>query len=152
MCSREGGFGHNFTILTHTTGLSRTAIFNAVDASLKRLQLDYIDLLQIHRYDASTPLEETMEALHDLVKSGKVRYIGASSMWATQFAQMQFVAEKNGWTKFVSMQNQYSLLYREEEREMNRFCRETGVGLIPVSIPSPDPFLILHSPIPYADI
>jgi aryl-alcohol dehydrogenase-like predicted oxidoreductase len=111
--------------------LSRHAIFNAVDASLKRLDTPYIDLLQIHRFDATVPLEETMEALHDLVKSGKVRYIGASSMWATQFAQMQFVAEKNGWTKFVSMQNQYNLIYREEEREMNRFCHDTGVGLIP---------------------
>jgi aryl-alcohol dehydrogenase-like predicted oxidoreductase len=116
-----------------SSGLSRTAIFNAVDASLKRLDLEYIDLLQIHRFDPDTPLEETMEALHDLVKSGKVRYIGASSMWATQFAQLQFVAEKNGWTKFISMQNHYSLLYREEEREMNRFCNDTGVGLIPVS-------------------
>jgi aryl-alcohol dehydrogenase-like predicted oxidoreductase len=114
--------------------LSRQAIFNAVDASLKRLDTPYIDLLQIHRFDPNTPLEETMEALHDLVKSGKVRYIGASSMWATQFAQLQFVAEKNGWTKFVSMQNHYNLLYREEEREMNRFCDATGVGLIPVSI------------------
>jgi len=112
-------------------GLSRQAIFNAVDASLKRLDTPYIDLLQIHRFDPTVPLEETMEALHDLVKSGKVRYIGASSMWATQFAQMQFVAEKNGWTKFVSMQNHYNLLYREEEREMNRFCNDTGVGLIP---------------------
>ncbi|USP76108.1 uncharacterized protein yc1106_03382 [Curvularia clavata] len=112
-------------------GLSRQAIFNAVNASLKRLDTDYIDLLQIHRFDPNTPLEETMEALHDLVKSGKVRYIGASSMWAVQFAQMQFVAEKNGWTKFVSMQNHYNLLYREEEREMNRFCNDTGVGLIP---------------------
>jgi len=111
--------------------LSRTAIFNQVDASLKRLQLDYIDLLQIHRFDAATPLEETMRALHDLVQSGKVRYIGASSMWATQFARMQFVAEKNGWTKFISMQNHYNLLYREEEREMIRFCNDTGVGLIP---------------------
>ncbi|KAI9735116.1 MAG: hypothetical protein M1834_001704 [Cirrosporium novae-zelandiae] len=112
-------------------GLSRQAIFNAVNASLERLQTDYIDLLQIHRFDPTVPIEETMEALHDLVKSGKVRYIGASSMWATQFAMMQFVAEKNGWTKFISMQNHYSLLYREEEREMNRFCNETGVGLIP---------------------
>lgn len=112
-------------------GLSRQAIFNAVEASLKRLDTPYIDLLQIHRFDATVPIEETMEALHDLVKSGKVRYIGASSMWATQFAQMQFVAEKHGWTKFVSMQNQYSLLYREEEREMNRYCNDTGVGLIP---------------------
>jgi aryl-alcohol dehydrogenase-like predicted oxidoreductase len=113
-------------------GLSRQAIFNAVNASLKRLDLEYIDLLQIHRFDPNTPLEETMEALHDLVKSGKVRYIGASSMWAVQFAQLQFAAEKNGWTKFISMQNHYNLLYREEEREMNRFCNDTGVGLIPV--------------------
>ncbi|OOF96459.1 hypothetical protein ASPCADRAFT_129544 [Aspergillus carbonarius ITEM 5010] len=112
-------------------GLSRTAIFNQVNASLKRLDTDYIDLLQIHRFDSKTPIEETMKALHDLVESGKVRYIGASSMWATQFARMQFCAERNGWTKFISMQNQYSLLYREEEREMNRFCNDTGVGLIP---------------------
>jgi aryl-alcohol dehydrogenase-like predicted oxidoreductase len=114
------------------TGLSRQAIFSAVEASLRRLDTPYIDLLQIHRFDASTPIEETMEALHDLVKSGKVRYIGASSMWATQFARMQFVAEKHGFTKFISMQNHYNLLYREEEREMNRFCNDTGVGLIPV--------------------
>lgn len=112
-------------------GLSRQAIFTAVEASLARLETSYVDLLQIHRFDATVPIEETMEALHDLVKSGKVRYIGASSMWATQFARMQFVAEQRGWTKFVSMQNHYNLLYREEEREMNRFCRETGVGLIP---------------------
>jgi len=116
---------------TNQGGLSRQAIFNAVNASLKRLDTDYIDLLQIHRFDPNTPLEETMEALHDLVKSGKVHYIGASSMWAVQFAQMQFVAERNGWTKFISMQNHYNLLYREEEREMNRFCNDTGVGLIP---------------------
>ncbi|KAH7398482.1 aldo-keto reductase-like protein [Pyrenochaeta sp. MPI-SDFR-AT-0127] len=116
---------------TNQGGLSRQAIFNAVNASLKRLDIEYIDLLQIHRFDPNTPLEETMEALHDLVKSGKVRYIGASSMWAVQFAQLQFVAEKNRWTKFVSMQNHYNLLYREEEREMNRFCNDTGVGLIP---------------------
>jgi len=112
-------------------GLSRAAIFNQVDASLARLGTDYIDLLQIHRFDRFTPIEETMGALHDLVRSGKVRYIGASSMWATQFARMQHVAEVRGWTRFVSMQNCYSLLYREEEREMNRFCNETGVGLIP---------------------
>ncbi|RVD83183.1 uncharacterized protein DFL_007582 [Arthrobotrys flagrans] len=112
-------------------GSSRAAIFNQVENSLKRLETDYIDLLQVHRFDYNTPIEETMKALHDLVQSGKVRYIGASSMWATQFARMQFVAEKNGWTKFVSMQNQYNLLYREEEREMNRFCNDTGVGLIP---------------------
>ena len=103
-----------------------------MDASLKRLQTDYIDLFQIHRYDKTVPIEETMEALHDLVKSGKVRYIGASSMWTYQFAMMQFAAEKHGWTKFVSMQNHYNLLYREEERDMNKFCAETGVGLIPV--------------------
>ena len=112
-------------------GLSRAAIFNQVEASLKRLDTPYIDLLQIHRFDPDTPIEETMKALHDLVQSGKVRYIGASSMWATQFARLQFCAERNGWTKFVSMQNQYNLLYREEEREMNRFCNDTGVGLIP---------------------
>ncbi|EEY22670.1 iolS [Verticillium alfalfae VaMs.102] len=112
-------------------GLSRTAIFNQVEASLKRLGTTYIDLLQIHRFDSSVPMEETLKALHDLVQSGKVRYIGASSMWATQFAQLQFCAEKNGWTTFVSMQDQYNLLYREEEREMIRFCNETGVGLIP---------------------
>jgi aryl-alcohol dehydrogenase-like predicted oxidoreductase len=122
--------------LTGNIGLSRQAIFNAVEASLKRLETDYIDLLQIHRFDYNTPLEETMEALHDLVKRGKVRYIGASSMWAVQFAQLQFVAEKNGWTKFISMQNRYNLLYREEEREMNRFCNDTGVGLIPVGLRS----------------
>ncbi|KAI1457184.1 Aldo/keto reductase [Annulohypoxylon moriforme] len=112
-------------------GLSRAAIFNAVHASLKRLDLDYIDVLQIHRYDPYTPVEETMKALHDLVQSGKVRYIGASSMWGVNFARLQFAAEKNGWTKFISMQNHYNLLYREEEREMNRFCNDTGVGLIP---------------------
>ncbi|KAK5654336.1 hypothetical protein OQA88_7514 [Cercophora sp. LCS_1] len=112
-------------------GLSRAAIFNQVEASLKRLDTPYIDLLQIHRFDPDTPIEETMKALHDLVQSGKVRYIGASSMWGVQFARMQFVAERNGWTKFVSMQNHYNLLYREEEREMNRFCNDTGVGLIP---------------------
>ncbi|KAL6716801.1 hypothetical protein ACLMJK_004713 [Lecanora helva] len=112
-------------------GLSRSAIFKAVDASLKRLGTDYIDLLQIHRYDASVPPEETMKALHDLVQCGKVHYIGASSMWTYQFARMQFIAEKNNWTKFVSMQNRYNLCYREEEREMNKFCKETGVGLIP---------------------
>ncbi|OTB06799.1 hypothetical protein M426DRAFT_54504 [Hypoxylon sp. CI-4A] len=112
-------------------GLSRGAIFNAVNASLKRLDVDYIDVLQIHRFDYDTPVEETMKALHDLVQSGKVRYIGASSMWGVNFARLQFAAEKNGWTKFISMQNQYNLLYREEEREVNRFCNDTGVGLIP---------------------
>ena len=114
-------------------GLSRTAIISSVEASLERLQTSYIDLLQIHRFDASVPIEETMSTLHELVRSGKVRYIGASSMWTYQFAMMQFCAEKNGWTKFVSMQNHYNLLYREEEREMIRYCNETGVGIIPVS-------------------
>ncbi|CAJ2508014.1 Uu.00g092000.m01.CDS01 [Anthostomella pinea] len=114
-------------------GLSRTAIFEAVNASLKRMDLEYMDLLQIHRFDDLTPIEETMEALHDLVKSGKVRYIGASSMWTYQFAMLQHCAERNGWTKFISMQNHYNLLYREEEREMNKFCNATGVGLIPWS-------------------
>ncbi|OJD15513.1 hypothetical protein AJ78_04244 [Emergomyces pasteurianus Ep9510] len=112
-------------------GLSRMALFHAVDASLRRLGTTYIDLLQIHRYDPSVPPEETMKALHDLVQAGKIRYIGASSMWTYQFARMQFIAEKNGWTKFVSMQNSYNLCYREEEREMIKFCNETGVGLIP---------------------
>ncbi|KAG6873151.1 hypothetical protein C0995_002304 [Termitomyces sp. Mi166 len=112
-------------------GLSRSAIFNAVDASLERLKLTYIDLLQIHRFDPMTPVEETMKALHDLVQSGKVRYIGASSMRAWQFALMNEVAAKYGWTKFVSMQSEYSLLYREEEREMNAYCNFHGIGLIP---------------------
>jgi aryl-alcohol dehydrogenase-like predicted oxidoreductase len=114
-----------------SAGLSRTAIFEAVNASLARLQLDHLDLLQIHRFDPHTPIEETMLALHDLVRAGKVHYIGASSMWAWQFSLLQHAAEKNHWTKFVSMQNHYNLLYREEEREMNAFCNATGVGLIP---------------------
>ncbi|MCJ1274425.1 hypothetical protein MMC21_002221 [Puttea exsequens] len=114
-------------------GLSRQAIFSAVNASLRRLDTDYIDLFQIHRFDKTVPVKETMKALHELVESGKVHYIGASSMWTYQFASMQFAAEKHGWTKFVSMQNYYNLLYREEEREMNKFCLETGVGLIPWS-------------------
>ncbi|KAK6085276.1 aldo-keto reductase [Seiridium cupressi] len=114
-------------------GLSRTAIFAAVEDSLARLETTYIDVLQIHRLDPDTPPEETMKALHDLVVSGKVRYIGASSMWATEFARLQFIAEKHGWTKFISMQNYYNLCYREEEREMVRFCKETGVGVIPWS-------------------
>lgn len=114
------------------SGLSRAAIYRAVEASLRRLQTDYIDVLQIHRFDNTVPAEETMSALHDLVKSGRVRYLGASSMWTYQFASLQWVAEKNGWTKFCSMQNHYNLIYREEEREMNKFCTETGVGLMPV--------------------
>ncbi len=115
-------------------GLSRQGIFAAVDASLSRLQTPYIDLLQIHRFDKTVPIEETMKALHDLVESGKVHYIGASSMWTYQFAMMQFCAERNGWTKFVSMQNAWNLLYREEEREMVKFCQETGIGIIPVRL------------------
>lgn len=146
-CRAGGGISGCRWLIYLPTGLSRQAIFNQVKASLARLDTEYIDLLQIHRFDPNTPIEETMEALHDLVRSGKVRYIGASSMWATQFARMQFVAEQRGWTKFISMQNQYSLLYREEEREMNRFCNDTGVGLIPVcfGLPPISPFSI-HFP------
>ncbi|GKT71923.1 aldo/keto reductase [Colletotrichum tofieldiae] len=114
-------------------GLSRIAIFNAVEASLRRLDTSYIDLLQIHRFDTLVPIEETLQALNDLIRSGKVRYIGASSMWAHQFACLQHTAELRGWTKFISMQNCYNLIYREEEREMIRYCNETGVGLIPWS-------------------
>jgi aryl-alcohol dehydrogenase-like predicted oxidoreductase len=113
------------------SGLSRAAIFNAVEASLARLDTPYIDLLQIHRYDPEVTAEETMKALHDLVQMNKVRYIGGSSMRAWQFAHLNEVAEKHGWTKFVSMQNQYSLLYREEEREMIPYCNFNGIGLIP---------------------
>ncbi|TDD01130.1 aldo/keto reductase [Nonomuraea deserti] len=114
-------------------GLSRKHIHAAVDASLSRLGTDYVDLYQIHRWDDETPVEETMEALHDVVKSGKARYIGASSMWAWQFAKAQRVAEANGWTAFVSMQPHYNLLYREEEREMLPLCADQGVGVIPWS-------------------
>jgi aryl-alcohol dehydrogenase-like predicted oxidoreductase len=114
-------------------GLSRKHILQAVDGSLKRLGTDYIDLYQIHRFHRGTPIEETMEALNDLVRAGKVRYIGASSMYAFQFVQMQYIAEMHGWTKFVSMQNLYNLAWREEERQMNDFCIQTGVGLIPWS-------------------
>jgi aryl-alcohol dehydrogenase (NADP+) len=117
----------------NASGLSRKRILAAVDASLKRLGTDHIDLYQIHRFDPATPVEETMEALNDLVRSGKVRYLGASSMWAWQFAKMQHVAEKQGWTRFVSMQNHYNLAYREEEREMIPLCRDQGVGLVPWS-------------------
>ena len=115
------------------SGLSRKAIISEIDKSLKRLQMDYVDLYQIHRADPNTPFEETMEALHDLVKSGKVRYIGASTMYAWQFQKMQNIAEKNGWTKFITMQNQYNLMYREEEREMIPYCQDTKVGIIPWS-------------------
>ncbi|KIJ47480.1 hypothetical protein M422DRAFT_28808 [Sphaerobolus stellatus SS14] len=112
-------------------GLSRASIFNAVDASLKRLKTSYIDLLQIHRFDPEVPAEEIMKALHDLVESGKVRYIGASSMRTWQFSHLNHVAERNRWTKFVSMQNEHSLIYREEERDMNPYCHFEGIGLIP---------------------
>jgi aryl-alcohol dehydrogenase-like predicted oxidoreductase len=115
-------------------GLSRKAIFREVNESLRRLQTDYIDVLQIHRFDQDVPVEETMRALHDLVAMGKIHYIGASSMWAHELAQLQFTAERHGWTKVISMQNHYNLLYREEEREMNKFCRRNGIGLIPVGI------------------
>ena len=114
-------------------GLSRKHVLDAIDASLRRLDTDYVDLYQIHRWHYNTPIEETMEVLHDVVKAGKARYIGASSMFAWQFAKAQQVAERNGWTRFVSMQNHYNLIYREEEREMNPLCVDQGVGLIPWS-------------------
>ncbi|MGI5129251.1 aldo/keto reductase [Pseudonocardia sp. CA-107938] len=114
-------------------GLSRKHIMASIDASLRRLGTDHVDLYQIHRYDYDTPIEETMEALHDIVRAGKARYIGASSMWTWQFATAQHVADLNGWTRFVSMQDHYNLLYREEEREMLPYCVETGVGVIPWS-------------------
>ena len=114
-------------------GLSRKAIFFELDESLRRLGTDYVDIYQIHRWDYQTPIEETLEALHDLVKSGKVRYIGASSMFAWQFTKALYLADLHGWTRFVSMQNHYNLLYREEEREMIPLCRAEGVGVIPWS-------------------
>jgi aryl-alcohol dehydrogenase-like predicted oxidoreductase len=114
-------------------GLSRKHILAAIDASLQRLDMDYVDLYQIHRWDPDTPIEETMEALHDVVRAGKARHIGASSMHAWQFAKAQHVAERNGWTRFVSMQNHVNLLYREEEREMIPQCIDQGVGVIPWS-------------------
>ncbi|MCM3203052.1 aldo/keto reductase [Paenibacillus illinoisensis] len=114
-------------------GLSRKAIMSEIDKSLMRLGTDYVDLYQIHRWDYHTPIEETMEALHDVVKAGKVRYLGASAMYAWQFQKALFVAERNGWTKFVSMQNHLNLLYREEEREMLPLCKEEGIGVIPYS-------------------
>ena len=114
-------------------GLSRKHILSGIDASLKRLDMDYVDLYQIHRWDPRTPIEETMEALHDVVRSGKARYIGASSMFSWQFAKAQYTAEAHGWTKFVSMQNHYNLVYREEEREMIPLCLDQGVGCIPWS-------------------
>ncbi|CAG0930007.1 NDP-hexose C3-ketoreductase / dTDP-4-oxo-2-deoxy-alpha-D-pentos-2-ene 2,3-reductase [Thermoflexales bacterium] len=115
------------------SGLSRKHILQAIDASLQRLQMDYVDLYQIHRFDPETPIEETLEALHDVVKAGKARYLGASSMFAWQFAQMLHVADRHGWARFSAMQNHYNLIYREEEREMIPLCRAEGVGLIPWS-------------------
>src|SRR5882724_3990245 len=114
-------------------GLSRKHIHHAIDASLRRLGTDYVDLYIIHRFDRTTPIEETMEALNDVVRAGKVRYLGASSMHAYQFVQMQEAARRNGWRQFVSMQNLYNLAWREEERQMNAYCVETGVGLTPWS-------------------
>ena len=114
-------------------GLSRRHIFDAIDGSLRRLGVDYVDLYQIHRFDPQTPIEETLEALHDVVKAGKARYLGASSMFAWQFMKMLATSTAHGWTRFVSMQNHYNLVYREEEREMIPLCREEGIGLIPWS-------------------
>jgi aryl-alcohol dehydrogenase-like predicted oxidoreductase len=114
-------------------GLSRKAIFAELDHSLRRLGTDYVDLYQIHRWDSRTPIEETLEALHDVVKTGKVRYIGASSMYAWQFSKALYLAERHGWTRFTTMQNHYNLLYREEEREMMPLCADQGIGVIPWS-------------------
>jgi 1-deoxyxylulose-5-phosphate synthase len=114
-------------------GLSRKHVLASIDASLRRLGTDHVDLYQIHRWDPHTPIEETMEALHDVVRAGKARYIGASSMFAWQFAKAQHVAERNGWTRFVAMQDHYNLLYREEEREMHPLCLDQCVGVIPWS-------------------
>lgn len=114
-------------------GLSRKAILHEIDQSLKRLGTDYVDLYQIHRWDPLTPIEETMEALHDVVKSGRARYIGASAMWAWQFQRALHVAEQRGWTRFVSMQNHLNLIYREEEREMLPLCHAEGIGVLPYS-------------------
>src|SRR5215472_1771727 len=114
-------------------GLSRKAIMTEIDASLRRLGMDYVDLYQIHRWDYETPIEETLAALHDVVKQGKARYIGASSMYAWQLCKALYLADQHGWTRFVSMQNHYNLLYREEEREMIGLCLEEGIGVIPWS-------------------
>jgi aryl-alcohol dehydrogenase-like predicted oxidoreductase len=128
-----GGFPEAEGRTVNARGLSRKHIMSAIDDSLQRLDMEYVDLYQTHRWDYLTPIEETMEALHDVVRAGKARYIGASSMFAWQFAKAQHVAERNGWTKFVTMQNHYNLLYREEEREMIPQCIDQGVGVIPWS-------------------
>jgi aryl-alcohol dehydrogenase-like predicted oxidoreductase len=117
----------------NSAGLSRKHLFDAIDGSLRRLGTDYVDLYQIHRFDYDTPIEETLEALDDIVRSGKVRYLGASSMFAWQFMKMLAAADAHGWTRFVSMQNHYNLVYREEEREMLPLCRQEGIGVIPWS-------------------
>src|SRR5580693_5679616 len=137
----------------NSRGLSRKHIVSGIDASLERLDMDYVDLYQIHRWDYQTPVEETMEALHDVVRAGKARYIGASSMFAWQFAKAQHAADDHGWTRFVSMQNHYNLIYREEEREMIPQCIDQGVGVIPWSplargVPSAQVALawLLHRP------
>src|SRR5512139_746305 len=114
-------------------GLSRKHLLDAVDGSLRRLGMDYVDLYQIHRWDAETPIEETLEALNDIVRAGKARYIGASSMYAWQFARSLYLSDRHGWARFVSMQNHYNLIYREEEREMLPLCRAEGIGVIPWS-------------------
>ncbi|MGJ0121038.1 aldo/keto reductase [Williamsia sp. MIQD14] len=124
---------HNGRTAPYERGLSRKAIMTEIDGSLRRLGTDHVDLYQIHRWDPLTPIEETLEALHDVVKAGKARYIGASSMYAWQFAKALHVSERNGWTRFVSMQDHYNLLHREEEREMHPLCLDAGVGVIPWS-------------------
>ncbi|KAF4463172.1 alcohol dehydrogenase [Fusarium albosuccineum] len=134
--------------LVNQMGLSRKHVFHAVDKCLERLGTDYIDVLQIHRLDRETPPEEIMKALHDVVESGKVRYIGASSMYTWEFARLQYIAKSNGWTPFISMQPFYNLLYREEEREMIPFCEATGVGVIPWS---PIARGLLARPLPTAE-
>jgi aryl-alcohol dehydrogenase (NADP+) len=140
---RELGSREDYQVLTKVYGrmrdgrngggLSRAGIMHEIDASLRRLGTDYVDVYQIHRFDPNAPIEETMQALDDVVRAGKARYIGASSMWAWQFATMQATAVQHGWTKFVSMQDQYNLLQREEEREMHPYCLATGFGVIPWS-------------------
>lgn len=124
-------------MLTSKSGLSRAAILSAVEQSLERLQTSYIDVLHIHRWDPLTPIEETMSTLHGLVCAGKVRYLAASSMWAFQLAQLQHVAAQNGWTGMVAIQCHYNLIYREEEREMLKFCKTAGIGVLSVQTANP---------------